>query len=261
MRRICLALAMLSWGAVGATHAAELQATLQWGQRAELGTLVSGVVAEVAARPGQRVARGEPLVRLDDRGFRAQVDGARAAVTRAQVRYEEAERERERALELYDRTVLSEHERQLAEIAYQEARADLQAARARLVQAELDLERSRLVAPYDAVVLQVRVGPGQVIVSDLQSEPLVVVAERGRLVARGLAPVADLGALEPGAEVEVEVRGDRYPGRVSHIGLEPAAEAAGRRVYPVEVSVQIPADKRLYVGEAATIRWDEGGGA
>ena len=97
------------------------QATLQWGQRAELGTLVSGVVAEVPVRAGQSVNKGALLVTLDDRGFRARVQGAQAAVTRTGVRFEEAKREQERAIELYDRTVLSEHERQLAEIALAEA--------------------------------------------------------------------------------------------------------------------------------------------
>jgi multidrug efflux system membrane fusion protein len=245
-------------GGLAPVSAGELQAALQWGQRAELGTLVSGVVQEVAVQPGQQVAKGDLLLRLDARGFKADVDSARAAVTQARVHFQEAEREHERALELYDRTVLSEHERQLAEIAYEDARARLQAARAHLVRAELDLERSSLVAPYDAVVLQVRVGPGQVIVSDLQSEPLVVVAERGRLVARGAVPTDELAALQPGTTVEVTVRGERYRGTVSFLGLEPE-RADPEPLYPLEVTLEAADAPGLRVGQAATVRWDSAG--
>jgi multidrug efflux system membrane fusion protein len=236
-------------------EAAQLQATLQWGQRAELGSLVSGVVAEVPVRAGQSVNKGDVLVHLDDRGFRARLQGAQAAVTQAKVRFEEAEREHERALELYDRTVLSEHERQLAEIAHEEARAQLAAARALRVQAELDLERSTVAAPYDALVLAVRTSAGEVVVADLQSRPLVAVAERGRLVARALASAAELAELQVGVPVDVEVRGARLDGVVSHIGLEPEQGAAAEPLYPLEVTLQLPGNTRLHVGETAIIRW------
>ena len=240
----------------GTAGASELAATLGWAQRAELGTLVSGVVSAVAVRPGQSVAAGEELLRLDDRGFRAQVAEAKAGVAQALVHYEEAERESRRADELYDRTVLSEHELQLAKIGFEEARAALQAARARSTQKELDLERSRILAPFDAVVLRVEVGPGQVVVSDLQSRPLVVVAERGRMVARALATVEQLAGLEAGKNLQVGVRGDWLDGRVSHMGLEPESGSGVDARYLLEVSVETtPGGRRLHAGEPAVIRF------
>jgi multidrug efflux system membrane fusion protein len=245
--------------AVTAAGAADLSATLHWAQRAELGTLVSGVVAAVSARPGTSVAKGQELLRLDDRGFRARVAQADAAVAQAKVRFEEAQREAERAEELYDRTVLSDHELQLARIAHEEARAALQAARARSVQANLDLERSRVVAPYPALVVQVDAAPGLVVVSDLQSTPLVVVAESGRMVARALVGVEQLSLLQPGKALQVGVRGEWFEGEITHIGLEPEQGVGENARYRLEVSIPVPDGQRLHAGEPAVIRLDGAG--
>jgi len=123
----------------GVASAGELPGTLAWGERISMGTLVSGMVAEVPVRAGQRVNKGDLLVALVGRGLRAEVAGAKAETLRADVLLKEAQLEDERATELYERTVLSEHERTQATIGLREAQAQAQRARARLVQARLDV--------------------------------------------------------------------------------------------------------------------------
>ena len=84
----------------GSVLAGELPGTLAWGERMSMGTLVSGVVSEVPVKPGQRVGKGDLLVGLDARGFRAGLTGARAELARAKARLEEAQREEEEADQL-----------------------------------------------------------------------------------------------------------------------------------------------------------------
>ncbi len=242
--------------AMGPAAAAELTGTLDWVRRTELGTLVSGVVAAVPVRAGQSVAAGTELLRLDDRGFRARVAEAEAAVAKARVDFEEAEREDGRAAELYDRTVLSDHERQLAAIDLEAARATLQAARAQLTQARLDLERSAIRAPHAALVLRVAGAPGQVVVSELQSMPLVVVAEDGRMLVRANAGAAELAGVAPGAPARVGVRELWLQGTVAEVGLEPVAGTGQGARYEVTVVFDLPAGPRLRAGEVATLRLD-----
>ena len=170
--------------------AADLPAVVAWTQKVELGTLVSGVVAAVHVRPGQTVAGGDALVTLDDRGFKGEVSRHLAVYRHTQAALEEARREDERAIELYDRTVLSDFERNQAQIALQAARARAEEARADLIQARLDLERSVVRAPFDGMVLAVNVSPGQTIVSAWQSQPLVTLADHRVYHARAQVSLA-----------------------------------------------------------------------
>jgi HlyD family secretion protein len=155
--------------------------------RAALGASVSGTVTEVRVREGDRVARGDVLVRLEDREAAAAVRQAEAALaeTRAAAEYAIAEAEREAIQSARDldriRAVVAEGafnpqrleqaEQRAADAAGRleslratigsdgetasvaRARASLQTARARL-------DLTRITAPADGVVLTRAVEPG-----------------------------------------------------------------------------------------------------
>ena len=138
MNRIASWLAGITLCMLGGTSlAADLPAVVGWLQRVELGTLVSGVVSEVHVRPGQQVRRGDKLLSLDSRGFASQVSRRTAEHQYAQAALKEAQREDERAIELYDRTVLSDFERNQALVALKAARAVAERARAALAGTKL----------------------------------------------------------------------------------------------------------------------------
>ena len=120
------------------TLALDIKAELDWARRVELGTPVKGVVQHVMAQSGQRLARNDVLLQLDDRAFKSRAKGLKAQVAHYKAEFVEAEREQERALELYDRTVLSDHELQVAKNNLIAAEARYQKGQMSLVQAELD---------------------------------------------------------------------------------------------------------------------------
>lgn len=245
---IVLAVGLLSQNAI----ATEVTAQLGWSARAELGTLVSGIVREVAVRPGQRVNKGEVLLSLDTRAAEAHVLEARAAVAEARAQLGEAEREDERAQEMYDRTVLSDRERKLAEIALQGARATSQRARAGLTRAELDLEYGTIRAPFAALVLAVRGTIGEVVVSEMASAPLVVVAAAGQMRANAVVDGDAAARLSAGQSLQVVVRGKTLPALVVEVGLEPVVGTVPAR-YPIAVEFQVPAGTVYRAGEDARI--------
>ena len=96
--------------------AKEIPALLDWQQRMELGTLLDGMVSKVNVGIGQQVNRGSLLIELDQREIQARLAWAESRVAAAKLQQDEARRELDRSLELYDRTLLSNHERILAEI-------------------------------------------------------------------------------------------------------------------------------------------------
>ncbi|MFN3749902.1 MAG: efflux RND transporter periplasmic adaptor subunit [Thiobacillus sp.] len=144
--------------------------------RVELTTRVSGVVEEVLVKPGQRVAKGAVLVRLDRTVLRARVDEATADQARADAEEADARREFERAEELYNRTVSSTSELEAATLRHARARAALAAADARLAIAKKNLADAELKAPFAGVVVAVPGLPGTVVAAECQPRPLVVLS-------------------------------------------------------------------------------------
>jgi multidrug efflux system membrane fusion protein len=236
--------------------AAEVSAVVAWSQKVELGTLVSGVVDTVHVRPGQQVGRGDALVTLDDRGFKGEVSRHLAVHRHAQAALEEARREDERAIELYDRTVLSDFERNQAQIALQAARARAAEAHADLIQARLDLERSVVRAPFDGMVLAVNASPGQTIVSAWQSQPLVILADNRVYRARAQVSAAQASQLEPGAELRATLGGQTLSASVSYVGFEPVGQAGQGPLYELVAEIRVEDGRSLRVGEAVVLHLD-----
>jgi len=233
-------------------QALEAKATLDWSRRVELSLPVSGTVTQVLVEAGDRVSKGQVLLRLDPRGFKATVAERKAQLQSMREARKEAKRELDRSHELYNRTVLSDHQLTLAKIDYAKADASYRQAQAALTQAELDLEYSAVRAPFDGIVLSRRVDVGQAVVSQIQSQPLVVVAEAGRMLARARVPQAELGTLSVGQGVTVRLGDRTYQGTVRHIGLEPVSGPKQGLYYPVDVEFAT-GTKTLRAGLPATV--------
>ena len=131
---------------------------------------VSGRVVDYDPQfvPGGLVKVDDILVGLDERDYRLAIKNARASVKRAQVQLKTEESRKavaekewsmvgERAKTSTRGKALALREPQLAG-----AKADLQAARSQLMQAQLALSRTRIEAPINAVVQSESVEIGQI---------------------------------------------------------------------------------------------------
>ncbi|MDX1321155.1 MAG: efflux RND transporter periplasmic adaptor subunit, partial [Oceanospirillum sp.] len=103
-------------------------------ERASLTFRVSGKLVQLIARPGQMVQKGDLLAALDDTDFRLRLDQAEA-------RYELAQTQFARAEQLIAEKLVSQ-------AAFDEAKAQLQVARADLSTAKTALSYTRLQAPF-----------------------------------------------------------------------------------------------------------------
>jgi len=144
--------------------------------RVELGLAGSGVVSSVEVTSGQKVRKGQILLRLDQSVIKANQAAARTYLEKEKLELAEATREYERNQELFDRTQLSEHELQIAEIAWNVAKAELAEAGARLARCKQQLEYSQLRAPVDGTIRQVLAWPGMAVTNSMQITPLIILA-------------------------------------------------------------------------------------
>jgi multidrug efflux system membrane fusion protein len=245
--------AMIGMPGITPALADDIKAELDWSKQVELGTPVKGVVRYITAQAGQRIAENEILLRLDERGFKSRVVGLTAQVAHLKAELAEAGREQERAMELYDRTVLSDHELQVAKNNFIAAEAMYQKGRSELVHAELDLEYSSIRAPYDAVVVSRLAEVGQTVVPDLQPVVLFVLADAHHMLAKGRATANEIAKVSIGQETMVKFDSKKYKGRIINFGLEPSIEGkkADRRYF---VNVEFPIQSQAsYVGQSVTI--------
>ena len=234
-------------------EAAEIVGRLDWARKVILSVPVSGVVEEVMVSVGDRVEAGQALFRLDPRPFRNRLARARAELDRVVPAREEAQREFERAEELYDRTVLSEHERQLARIALARADAEQRVAESALAEAELELDYSVVRSPFAALVLEARVEVGQTVITRHQGVPLMTLVEAGRMLARAEVGIERTAAIRAGDRVTVRLGERRYAGEVRRVVPEPSAWVNDEPRYGVEVALQPPAEDRLYAGQKVIV--------
>lgn len=225
----------LLFAGIGQLHAADFDATLQWAKRVELGVPVSGVIQTVYADVGQKVSKDDKLLQLDDTVFKAQVNEATSALKNQEAQYKEAGRELDRAQNLYDRTVLSDHDLQVAKNNKVQAAARLDEAKAMLVKAQQQLKYSTLRAPFNALVLERHAQVGKVNAATLKPETLFIVADSDQMLARLQVSEAQLGQLKLGQSAKVMLGENHIDGVIKSIGFEPVKANSNDTVYPVDV--------------------------
>lgn len=217
-----------------ALWAADIQATLQWSQRVELSTPVSGVVQVVNVQVGDMVKKGQVLLSLDSTAYQARVDENRSEITRLNAEAEEDKRDLERVMELHERTVVATTELDQAKLKLVRSQSKLSEARARLKLNQQALEDASIRAPFDAVVILRHAEPGLSVAAGLQPQMLLTLARSEEMIARMYLPSTQLGKLKTGQMLAVNVEGKSYNGKIKTLGLEPI-KTNEEWVYPVEV--------------------------
>ena len=233
-----------------ASLAAEIDTKLVWHQKTVLSTPVSGVVKAINASPGALVNKGDVLLQLDDRAIIENLAKAKANVERARLLEEEAERELDRTNELYEQTLIADHEKQLAIIAYADAQAQHQSAKAALAKAQMDMDYSAVRAPYDAIVLKQHAQVGQTVANLTAITPLLEVAERGVMAVRVLVSGGTVGKLKIGNAVKVQTAGRTFNGTIEAVSLEPVSEKSNKYEVKVSFSTQ---GRLLRAGRSAKV--------
>jgi multidrug efflux system membrane fusion protein len=240
------------WSA--SASADDLVARVQWSSVSKIGTPLSGVITEVLTNVGDRVQKDDVLIRLDDRLSRARLVEVEATLTQRKLEEAEARKELDRALELFDRTVLSERDLQLARVVHADAYASMTRMQADLTRVTLDLEYASVRAPSAGMVSEVLVVAGETVVNTLVSHPLVVIVSDNPLQARALVDIAQIKAMRTGDAVTVVVAGTDYPGIVTRLGFEPVVEVADAPQYELIVSFTPRGTHRPLAGEHVMLK-------
>lgn len=186
---------------------------------------VAGTVTEVLIRPGQRVSKGEAMVKLDTIPFTIAVREAEAALDVAR-------------LQLRDNTmpdsIVNGRMPTGERLRNAEIRAGLPAAQARLDKARLDRERATIVAPFDGTIDQVKVSPGERASAGTE---VAVVVDLTNLRIEASVLEHDLPFIRAGGDATITTAaapGQAVSGRISAIlPLVDSTTRAGRAIINV----------------------------
>lgn len=198
-------------------------------KQVNVGSEESGIVTDVFVQNNDRVAKGQPLARLDTSRLNdaltqssAQLEAAEAAVAQNRATLDQSQatlRRYQEVARLSGGKVPSKTELDTARGDYDRAVANLKAAEAQVAQARAQVSTNRtnvakatIYSPVDGVVLSRQVEPGQTVAAQFNVATLFTIAED--LTAMKLdvkVDEADVGEVNPNDQASFTV--DAYPGR------------------------------------------------
>jgi RND family efflux transporter MFP subunit len=234
------------------------------------GRLIS--VADV----GTVVGKGEPVAEIEDTSLRLQNNELQALVTRAQAKLGFLESEEKRFTQLAESNLAAATQLEQTRSDRDVARGDLAVARARLEQNEDRLARTRILAPYDGIVVERLMTPGERVIEGgnvvrlVDQDNLEVIArapldyfrfvERGQLldlragsqnargVVRTVVAVGDENTHQ--FELRLDLDGDSFPvGQTLRISI-PTSDSREVLTVPRDALVLRPEGQSVFVIDA-----------
>ncbi|HLL46841.1 MAG TPA: efflux RND transporter periplasmic adaptor subunit [Longimicrobiaceae bacterium] len=212
-------------------------------KRAIVTAQVTGRIAGLPVRESDGVGAGQAVVALDPAEYALAVQEAQAAVRDAEARYREQT--------LFDERITDAATREeRAKVA--RAKSGLEGAEVRLRRAQLDLQRTRLGAPFAGRIADVKVVPGQWV---QQGAELMTVVDLDPIRVEVQVLESEVGFLAPGRTARVSFAAfptEPFTGRVETIN--PVVES-GTRTARVTVLVPNP-QGRILPGMYARVSLD-----
>ena len=179
----------------------ERVATLDGFINANINAQVQGNIVSRDYKEGSVVKKGDLLFQIDSRPFEAALAQAKGTLAKDQANAAKAEADEKRAMDLFNKKVISDQERDTAVAAAGSSRANVEADQAAVKQAELNLGYTRVSSPIDGIA-----GIANAQVGDLvgpSTGPLTTVSQTDpikAIVTAGEGPFTDFVSRHPDAE-------------------------------------------------------------
>ena len=234
-----------------------------------IGTQVSGTINALYVDYNSPVIKGQLLAQIDPATIQAQVDqavasllNAEANLKKAQASLLDARRTYERNKQLMAKNFIAQSDLDTSETNAQAADAQLDAAkaqvlqgRAALSQAQTNLRYTRIVSPVNGTVISRSIDVGQTVAASFQTPTLFTIAEDlTKMQIDTSVDEADIGKVKVNQDVRFTV--DAYPdmnftGKVSEIRNAPTTV---QNVVTYDVIVQVNnAELKLKPGMTANV--------
>jgi HlyD family secretion protein len=219
---------------------------------------VSGEIVELPVKDGQRVKRGDLLLRIKPDNYVASLNSAKAShksalasQNTAMANLEKAEIEFRRNQQLYEARLVSDSTLLDAQTSYNVAKAQYEAsiqhvaqAKAAVDRAEDDLAKTTIQAPMDGTVTQLKSERGERVVGTgmMAGTEIMTIANLGEMEARVDLGEIDVVLVELGQRAQFEVdafRDQKFTGVVTEIANAANTTGMGTQSEATKFQVKI----------------------
>ena len=212
------------------------EATIEAVQQSTLAAQMPGRILALAVDAGDRVSKGQVLVRIDPAEAAAAVAAAEAGIAQAQTGLANARAEYARARSLVERKFLSQSALDGARTQFEAAEAQLRAARAQREQVATVRGYAEVASPLDGVVAARHIEAGEMAQPGRNLLTIYDPAQMRAVVDLAPQRLAELGSGPLRASVELPASARTI--EATAVTVLPAADA---RTHTVRVRVELPA--------------------
>lgn len=210
---------------------------------AKLAAEVTGRLLEVA-EVGTVVAMGEAVARIEDTGIRLKKEELQAEVERAQARLKYLESEEGRYVKLAESNLAAATKLEETRSDRDVARGDLRVAKSRLAQVEDQLSRTNISAPFNGIVVERLMMPGERVDT---GENIVRMVDQQHLEVIARAPLEYYPYVLPGRQLKLKT------GTITTNGTVRTVVAVGsENTHQFELRLDIESD-RFPVGQTVRV--------
>jgi HlyD family secretion protein len=223
----------------------------------QVGTQVSGQVAQMEVDFNDRVKKGQLLARIDPTLARQAVADAQASLDRVLAEQAAAQQEEKRNRLLVQEGLLAPSAFEPMETRLAVSKANVSSARVAVQRAQQNLAYTEIRSPIDGVVVERNADVGQTVAASLSAPQLFLIAnDLSRMQIVVSVDESDIASIREGQPVRFTVQArprERFTGRVDQVRLQ-STTLENVVSYGVVVSVENP-EMKLLPGMTARVEF------
>ena len=233
--------------------------------KVDISAQVSARIVALLSREGQRVKKGDILVKLDADDLVAALDSSKARLASEQARLvgsraamENTEREMRRRKELLDTKDISQSDFEAINTNYEQAKSayeqnlnEIDIARANIKRAEKDLANTTIQSSIDGVVTHLDAEVGElVVVGTLNNAGSVIMqlADLSDMLMKAKVDESNIAPVLGGQRCRVFINaypGQEFVGQVERVRPTKQLDKDGTTYFETEIRVELPKDNGL----------------
>ena len=191
---------------------------------------VSGNITHLAVDEGDRVNKGQLLLKLDRERYAANVSRSESMLKSSEASLWQAKAEFDRRKGLFSDNLTSESELEIAEAAFKLAESQVEQSRATLREAQDDLSKTEIYSPMAGIVSQLNKESGEMVLgASFQEDVIMVIADLSAMEVEVEVDENDVIDVEVGDHVDIEI--DAFPDTVFRGEVSKIANTATTRGY------------------------------
>ena len=224
------------------TNGPAISGSLDAALNATVRAQIAGSILSTSAEVGQTVSKGQTLGRIDASGLQDAFLSAKSAVSSARGASAVADRNLQRSQTLLQAGAIAQRDLETAQTQASSAKAALADAEARLATAAKNFDNTRIAAPFDGVISQKSVSPGDVV---QPGGALFTVVDPSTMRLVASVPSDQLSMLRVGTDVTFSVTG--YAAQEFHGTITRVSPSVDPTTRQVQIIVSIPNKGRTLI--------------